>query len=146
MKVPDLNVLLYALNPDAEMHEVSRLWLERSLSGAAPVGFAWLVLAGLVRVSTMRQIFREPLSATEATDWVRTWLDQPPATVVQPGPRHVDLLADLLNAAGRAGNLVSDAHLAALALEHRATIVTFDSDFARFPGVKWERPTAQEAS
>jgi toxin-antitoxin system PIN domain toxin len=143
VKLPDLNVLVHSLNPDADQHQVCRIWLQDALSGAVPIGFPWLVLVGVVRLTTMRQIFADPLSSEEATGWVRTWLDQPPAVVLDPGPRHVDLLAGMLDAAGRAGNLVTDAHLAALALEHRATIVTFDSDFARFPGVRWERPTVE---
>jgi toxin-antitoxin system PIN domain toxin len=143
VKLPDLNILVNALNPDAEAHDVCRVWLQRNLSGAAPVGFAWLVMVGVVRLTTMPQIFADPLSSAEATGWVRTWLEQPPATVLNPGPRHLDLFTDMLDAAGRAGNLVNDAHLAALALEHRATIVTFDSDFARFPGVRWERPAVE---
>lgn len=140
MKIPDLNVLVHALNPQSDEHEASRLWLERGLTGGATVGFSWLVLVGVVRVTTMRSLFEHPLTAREATDWVAEWLEQPPAVVLNPGVRHVEVMASLLDAAGRAGNLTNDAHLAALALEHRAEIVTFDSDFSRFPGVRWERP------
>ncbi|MGH3445842.1 MAG: type II toxin-antitoxin system VapC family toxin [Nocardioidaceae bacterium] len=146
MKIPDVNVLVNALNPDAEQHEISRRWLERALSGQATVGFSWLVLIGVLRLTTMRQVFDRPFTAEEAIGWVRSWLEQPTAGVVQPTARHADILAGLLDAAGRAGNLVNDAHLAALAVEHRAEVVTFDSDFARFPGVRWERPTIEEPS
>ncbi|MGI8524169.1 MAG: type II toxin-antitoxin system VapC family toxin [Nocardioides sp.] len=144
MKIPDVNVLVHALHPASKEHELSRRWLEQALSGGALVGFTWLVLIGVVRITTAPHIFEDPLRADEAVGWIRTWLSREPATLLAPTARHLEVLEELLAAAGRAGNLVNDAHLAALAVEHKAEIVTFDSDFARFPGVRWERPTLQE--
>jgi toxin-antitoxin system PIN domain toxin len=105
------------------------------------VGFDWMSLVGFVRLVTMRRLFDDPLSSEDAMRLVREWLDRSSSVVVTPTARHLDVMEDLLRHAGRAGNLTNDAHLAALAVEHRAEIVTLDSDFARFPGVRWHRPT-----
>ena len=140
MTVVDANVLLNAINSSAPDHLRAKRWLDAALSGGAPVGFAWVVLLAVVRLSTRPGLFPRPLSVAEATDLVRGWLDAPAANVLSPGPRHLELLAGLLGEAGTAGNLTSDAHLAALALESGATVTSFDADFARFPRVRWVRP------
>ena len=142
MKLVDANVLLYAVNSDSAPHEASRRWLDASLSGGATVGFAWVVLLAFVRLATRPGLFPRPLSVEDATAVVTDWLAQPAALVVSPTARHPFLLRDLLARAGVGGNLVNDAHLAALALEHRAEVVTYDTDFARFPGVRFSRPPA----
>ncbi len=141
MKAVDVNVLLNAVNSRAVDHLVSRDWLGRSLNGEASVGFAWLVLIGFVRLSTRRGILTTPLTTDQAITVVRGWLERPTVYVLHPTERHFDVLADLLGQAGVAGNLTNDAHLAALAIEHRAQVVTFDADFDRFPGVRWTRPS-----
>ena len=102
--------------------------------------FAWPVLLAFLRLATHRAVFERPLTATEAAEIVRSWLARPAAVVVSPSARHLDLLAGLLADAGTAGNLVSDAHLAALAIEHDAALVSFDTDFARFGGLRWINP------
>lgn len=139
MQIVDANVLLYAVNSQSDHHATAREWLDRALEGSATVGFSWGVLLAFMRISTHRTIFERPLSVEEATMTCRSWLAQPSATVVEPTIRHLDVLAGLLASSGTAGNLVSDAHLAALAVEHAAEIVTFDADFGRFAGLSWVR-------
>jgi len=141
MKIVDANVLIYAVNSDAPMHDVARSWLDRSLGGAATVGFSWLALVAFVRITTVAGILPNPLTTDQAMDRVDAWLDQPTAVVLDTTSHHQTILRDLLRTTG-SGNLVNDAHLAALAIEHRAEIVSFDRDFARFAGVRWELPTA----
>jgi toxin-antitoxin system PIN domain toxin len=138
----DANVLLYAVNSDASHHAESRAWLDHALSEGEPIGFAWAVLLAFLRVSTNPAALAHPFTVSEATDQVRRWLAAPAATVAEPTVRHADVLAGLLESTGTAGNLVNDAHLATLATEHAATIVTYDGDFARFPGVRWRGPAS----
>jgi hypothetical protein len=140
VNIVDANVLLYAVNLSSERHDVSRRWLDRSLSGGATVGFAWNAVLSFVRLSTKASIFPTPLETGQAFDRVDTWLSSPGAMVVEPGAGHASIMRDLLSSAGSAGNLVNDAHLAALALEHRGIVISFDSDFARFEGVRWQQP------
>lgn len=140
MKLIDANVLLYAVNSSDAKHERSRAWLDEALSGAAPIGFCWPVLLAFLRLATNPSVFPRPLGVHEACETVRAWLAQDPAVVVEPSRRHADILCGLLSFLGSGGNLVSDAHLASLALEFDATVVTFDNDFGRFDGVLWEQP------
>ncbi len=143
MKVVDANVLLYAVNEDATKHQESREWLDAALSGGATVGFSWIVLLAFVRLSTKAGVFPHPLTVAEALGVVEAWLAQPSAVVVEPTVRHASVLADLLHAVGVGGNLVNDAHLAALAIEHHGLVVSFDRDFDRFAGVKREQPVTR---
>ena len=140
MRVVDANVLLYAVNADTEHHEVSRRWLDQALSGADVVGFTWLALIAFVRISTKEGLFPHPMSADEATDQVRRWLDAPGARLLEPTGQHLTVLERLLGEVGAGGNLVNDAHLAAISIEHRADVVSFDADFGRFSDVRWRRP------
>jgi toxin-antitoxin system PIN domain toxin len=142
MYVVDANVLLYAINTDSAHHARARTWLDGSLAGTESVGFAWAVLLAFLRLSTSRAIFERPLTADEAISVVRIWLASSAAVIVEPGPRHLGSMASMLVEAGTAGNLVGDAHLAALAIEEDATLVSFDTDFARFAGLRWEQPPA----
>lgn len=142
MYIVDANVLLYAVNRDAEHHAVARDWLDQSLSQTITVGFSWSVVLAYLRISTHRGIFERPLSPEDAVTRARAWLSQPSATLVEPSPRHLDVLAGLLSSAGTAGNLVNDAHLAALAIEYAAELVSFDADFGRFSGLIWRMPRA----
>jgi hypothetical protein len=142
VRIVDANVLLYAVNVASPHHARARAWLDGALAGREPVGFAWTVVLAFVRLATHPVVFERPLTPAEATDVVRAWLAQPPAIVVEPTPRHADLLAALLAEAGTAANLVNDAHLAALALEHDAVLVSFDADFGRFAGLRREVPAS----
>lgn len=140
MKLVDANVLLYAVNSDSRHHVAAKTWLDGALSGNATVGFTWVVLLAFTRLATKVGLFPQPLSVDEAMDRVDAWLSAPSAVVVEPGGDHSRLVRGLLVSVGVGGNLVNDAHLAALALEHRCSIVSFDNDFARFEDVTWEQP------
>lgn len=142
MKLVDANVLLYSVNQDAAHHERSRQWLDDALSGADTVAFAWVAMLAFVRLSTHAGLFPAPLSMDEALGRVDAWLAATPAVVVQPTADHARVLRSLLRPLPSAGNLVTDAHLAALAIEHRCEIVSFDNDFARFRGVRWSEPSS----
>lgn len=140
MLLVDANVLLYAMNRRAREHEAASSWLSRSLAGPETVGFAWSVLLAVLRLSTHPAVFPRPLPPGPAADVVQAWLEAPAAVTVAPTARHLPLLRGLLGRTGTAGNLVGDAHLAALALEHGATVVSYDRDFGRFEGVRTVRP------
>jgi hypothetical protein len=140
VKLPDLNLLIYAIDEGSPRHERARPWLEQTLSGTEAVGFAWAVLLGFVRLTTNAVILTHPLSTEEALDYVEGWLAQPVARTVAPTAGHAALLRELLQPLGAAGNLTSDAHLAALAIEHGAELCSCDTDFARFPGLRWSEP------
>jgi uncharacterized protein len=136
----DANVLLYGVNGAAREHAAARGWLDDALSGAEAVAFAWTVVLAFLRLSTHPAVFAQPLKVEEAASVAEAWLGAAPSIVLEPTRRHLPLLRGLLGQAGAGGNLVSDAHLAALALEHGATVVSFDRDFERFDGVATLRP------
>ncbi|MGI8929538.1 MAG: TA system VapC family ribonuclease toxin [Candidatus Limnocylindrales bacterium] len=140
MIVPDANLLLYAVDEYSPHHEAAGNWLEETLSGTETIGFAWVALLAFLRLSTLPKVFRAPLSVAQASGLIESWLAQPPVVIVHPGERHAVLLRELLQEVGTAGNLVTDAHLAALAAEHGAVIASADRDFARFPGVRVRNP------
>ncbi len=140
MNVVDANVLLYAVNKADPKHARSVGWLDDALSDGEAVGFAWVSLLAFLRLATKTGLFPRPLGVDDALQQVRAWLGAPAAVVVEPTTRHAEVLAGLLAPAGTGGNLVTDAHLAALAVEHGATVITFDRDFGRFPGVRWSEP------
>jgi toxin-antitoxin system PIN domain toxin len=142
VKLTDVNLLLYALDADAPRHRAARRWLEEQLSGTETFAFTWVVLLAFVRLSTNPRVFEKPLEPAEAFDIVEGWLAQPCATVVHPTERHSALLRELLEPLGTAGNLTTDAHLAALAIEHGAELCSCDADFSRFPGLRWRDPLA----
>jgi uncharacterized protein len=140
MRIVDANVLLYAVNSTSDHHRSCLRWLDGALSGHDTVGLAWVPLLAFVRLSTKDGLFPSPLRPEAAIGQVADWLAAPGAEMVNPTPRHVEIMRRLLADVGTGGNLVNDAHLAALALEHRASIVSYDSDFGRFEGVRWDRP------
>lgn len=142
MKVVDLNVLLYATNVDAAHHAAClRAW-EAALSASEPVGLAWVVLLGFLRVATHPSILPRPLDVDEAVARIDRWLAQPQVRILEEGDEHWRLIKALLTEAGTAGNLTTDAHLAALAIANGATLVSCDADFGRFHSLRWENPAA----
>ncbi len=140
MLLPYINLLVYAYDADAPHHKDARAWLEDALSGTRPVGMPWLVVLGFIRIMTHRRILRKPMTVTESVKAVCAWLEHPLVEIVTPGERHAEILFDLLVKLGTAGNLTTDAHLAALAIEYDGQLVSADADFARFPGLRWFNP------
>lgn len=138
----DANLLIYAIDADSPHHGRARPWLERTLSGADPVGLPWTVILAFVRLTTRAGIMRRPLPLADALAYVESWLRQPCVEAVAPGAQHWPILCRLLEATGTAGNLTSDAHIAALALERGAAVCSTDHDFARFPGIRHVNPLA----
>lgn len=144
MKLVDANVLLYAVNTDARHHARSVRWLDGALSGAATVGFSWVVLLAFIRLATKTGLFPRPLEVGDVMDRVDRWLAAGPAVILDPTPDHARIVRSLLEDVGAGGNLVNDAHLAALSIEHRGVVVSYDNDFSRFDGVEWEEPPTLE--
>lgn len=140
MFLPDVNVLLYAIDSSVPQHSHCRDWLNEALNAEEPIGWAWNVLLGFIRISTSPKILAAPLTIPEAFTYVEQWLAQPPSRIVEPSARHAVVLRGLLEAGGLGGNAVSDAHLAALAIEYQARLCSCDTDFARFPGLAWFNP------
>jgi toxin-antitoxin system PIN domain toxin len=142
MKIVDANVLLYAVNSATPHHPRVRSWWEAALGDEETLGLPWIVLLGFLRIATNARIFPVPLQSEEAAAKVDTWLAWDNVRIVRERENHWDRLKVLLQDAGMAGNLTTDAHLAALALTHDAVLVSCDSDFARFRGLRWENPLA----
>jgi uncharacterized protein len=138
--VVDVNVLLYAVDEDSTRHREAKAWLETALSGKESIGLAWVVVLAFVRLTTRLGIASRPLSVETALDLVAKWLDHPAVSILHPGLQHAHILRTLLLKTGTGGNLTTDAHLAALALEHGAELCSFDHDFARFSGLRWKEP------
>lgn len=136
----DANLLLHAYNPQSPDHDRSKLWLEDVLSSPTLVRFAWLTLWAFIRIATNPRVFVRPLTIAEANEVVSSWLAQPNAGVLEPGERHWSILQGLLSDGHAAGPLAMDAALAAIAVEHGATLCTTDRDFSRFPGLASTNP------
>ena len=136
MKLPDTNFLVNSVNEDSIFKEQAAKWLEKAFDSEPGVGLAWIALIDFVRISTQRGILKTPLAPANALGLMDSWLSHPRARILHPTERHGDILAKLLLVAGTAGNLTNDAHLAALAIEHNATVGSFDKDFKKFPGIK----------
>jgi len=141
MIVPDVNLLIHAYNTDSRVHPAARAWWEALLNGTQPVGLPWVAVLGFIRLTTHRQILARPIPVSVACAHVRAWLARPCVALLHPGNRHADVLFALLEHLGSAGNLTTDAHLAALCIEHQAELHSTDADFARFPGLRWKNPT-----
>ena len=136
----DVNVLLYAVDETSPQHDRARAWLEAVLSSTETVALTWPVLLAFVRLTTRSAVFATPMTADEALDIVDGWLAQPTVVLVHPTDRHAAILRRLLGSVGTAGNLTTDAHLAALAIEHGAVLCSADADFSRFAGLTWQNP------
>ena len=140
MKLLDANILIYAVNADATDHRSIHRWFSEALSGKETVAFAWLPLLAFLRVITKPGLFARPLPVAVALAQVEEWLSLPGVVLLEPGPRHAAILRELLAPLGTGGNLTSDAHLAAIAIEHGAELISRDTDFLRFPGLRWRDP------
>ena len=136
----DANLLIYAANKDAPLYRAARRWLEAALSGPESVALSWSVLLAFLRLTTRPGIFQRPLVPRDAFEVIDNWLAQPAVVIVEPTSQHLRVLRDLLLPFGTAGNLTSDAHLAALAIEHGAELCSCDADYARFPRLRWRNP------
>lgn len=140
MIIPDVNLLVYAYNSDAPHHALAKAWWEHCLRDVQPVALPWIVVLGYLRIMTSRAVLQRPLHISTALGHVRLWLEQPNVHVLQPGPRHLELLDSFAEAGVLSAALMTDAHLAALAIENQSTIHSNDNDFARFPGLRWRDP------
>jgi toxin-antitoxin system PIN domain toxin len=136
----DVNAFIYAHRAESPRADEHREWLHRALSGDEPFGVSESVLASFLRIVTHHRVYREPTPPDVALEFCRAVLAAPAAVPVRPGPRHWSLFSQLCQTMGARGNLVPDAFLAALAIEHGATWVTTDRGFARFPGLRWQTP------
>jgi toxin-antitoxin system PIN domain toxin len=132
--------LIYAVNEDAPSHQKAKAWLETVLSGPETVGLPWIVLLAFLRLTTKAGLFQKPLDLEVAFDLIDAWLQQPSVTVPEPTAQHLTILRDLVLPLGTGGNLTSDAHHAALAIEHGAELYSADNDFGRYARVLWRNP------
>lgn len=142
MILPDVNLLIHAYNSASPAHPAARQWWEGLLGSTRTVGLAWVAMLGFIRISTHRHVLDHPLPVGEACGHVRDWLSQPYVGVLQPGDRHAEIFFSLLARLGTGGNLTTNAHLAALAIEHQAELHSTDADFERFPGLRHVNPLA----
>jgi toxin-antitoxin system PIN domain toxin len=142
--IVDANILLYAIDASSPFHEQARDWLERALNGPTRVGFSWPTLTAFLRLSTHVRATSHPLIPAEAWAFIDDWLAAEPAWIPLPTSRHAEVLRQLTMDGDLRGNLVTDAHLAALAIEHGVAVCSADSDFARFEGVVWINPLRAE--
>ena len=140
MIIVDVNLLIYAVNEDAPYHQKAKAWLENAVSGTETVGLPWIVLLAFLRLTTKTGLFQKPLAVETAFDVIDAWLQQPSVTVPEPTTHHLRTLRDLVVPLGTGGNLTSDAHVAALAIEHSAQLCSADNDFSRFPRLRWRNP------
>ena len=142
MKIVDINVLIYAINQDAPHHEKCKKWLEETLVDDDPLGFCWIVILGFLRIVTNGRIMPIPLDSDTAINIIDDWLSQPASTIILPTERHWTIIKEMFTHLGTAANLTSDAHVAALSIEHGARLYSTDNDFSRFPMVRWTNPAA----
>ena len=140
MVVPDVNLLLYAHVSAFRQHRAAKKWWEALLAGPEEVGIASPALFGFIRLATNRRVLDPPMEVDGALERVEAWLSRAQVRFLQPGPRHLEIAFRLLRALGAAANLTTDAQLAALAIENQAELHSNDSDFARFPGLRWVDP------
>jgi uncharacterized protein len=138
--LPDVNLLVHAYNSDSLVHSAARSWWEDCLTRDHPIGLPWVGVLGFLRLSTHRKIATTPLPVDTACEIATSWMARPQVIPLHPGKHHAEILFGLLRAAGTGGNLTTDAHLAALAIEHQAELNSTDSDFDLFPGLRWRNP------
>ncbi len=138
--IVDANILLYATNSSSPFYDRARSWLEEAMNGSARIGLPWPTLTAFLRIATNPRVIAHPLSGPEAWEVMDSWLEAPATWIPLPGPRHAEVFRRLTVDGALTGNLISDAHLAALALENGVGVCSADSDFARFPGLDWVNP------
>lgn len=142
MIIPDVNLLVYAYNRGAPGHERARSWLQSVLNGSEPVGFAWAAIMGFVRLLSNPAVVVDPVRPEALLEVAHSWLRLAPCRLVGPGAAHAELMARLFRESGAGYRMVTDIHLAALAMEHKATLCSNDVDFARFRGLRLKNPLA----
>jgi toxin-antitoxin system PIN domain toxin len=142
VKIVDVNILVYVTNTRDHAHSRVKAWWDVALQGDEPLGLTWHALVGFVRLATTPKVFSQPLPVGAALSKTAAWLSHPNTRLIQETAVHAEPFAELLAALGTAGKLTSDAHLAALAISHNATLVSCDTDFGRFRRLKWENPLA----
>lgn len=140
MIIPDVNLLIFAHNRDASNHEASKAWLLELMQSGKPVGLPWIVVSGFIRISTHPRVLREPIPVEDAIGIARSWLARKNVRIVEPGSQFQNFFFTSLEKLGTAGNLTSDAYLAALAIEYQAELHSCNTDFHRFPGLRWRNP------
>jgi toxin-antitoxin system PIN domain toxin len=140
MIIPDANLLIFAHNRDAPYHQLAKEWLQDLMRSRKPVGLPWIVISGFIRLSTHPRLLKEPVTVEEAIGITRSWLARNNVRIIEPGSRFQDLFFSGIEKLGTAGNLTTDAYLAALAIEYQAELHSCDTDFHRFPGLRWRNP------
>lgn len=140
MIIPDINLLVFAYNGAARQHARARKWWEEALSGDEVIGMPWAVTSGFIRLMTHRQVLEVPLAVDACCELVEEWFAVPNVQPIEPGPRHLGIFRSFLKGLGTGGDMVTDAHLAALAVEHSCELHSNDSDFSRFSGLRWVNP------
>lgn len=140
MIIPDVNLLVYAYNMDAPHHLMAKEWWGALMSGYQDVGIPWVVGLGFLRLMTSAKVMRRPLSAAETLDDIRSWMEREQVRIITPGTRHLDILEGFADRQLLSSALTTDAHIAALAVELGAELHSNDSDFTRFPGLRYHNP------
>ncbi len=140
MIVPDINILIYAINKDFQRHALAKKWLETVISGEEPVGLSWIVILGFLRIITNEKIMSNPVGMEVAFGLVDEWMSFPSVQIIGPTDQHWKIFRELLTPLSTAGNMTSDAHLAALTIEHSGSLYSTDNDFSRFKGLRWKNP------
>jgi toxin-antitoxin system PIN domain toxin len=146
MMLPDVNLLVYAVDETSPFHGRARRWWDDVLSSTATVGLCYPSVLGFVRLTTNRRMFDSPLSVVDALDLVQSWLDQSNAMLLAPTERHWPILCELLRSSAAGADLTTDAHIAAYAIEHVGTVYSNDRDFGRFEGLRWKNPLGRGAT
>jgi toxin-antitoxin system PIN domain toxin len=144
MILVDINLLIYAEDSQSEHNRAARIWWDACLSGSEAVCLCWPVLMGFIRISTNLRAIRHPLTLNETVERIQSWLNQPCVKMIQPTEQHWKIFQQMLRAGNATANLVSDAHLAALAIEHNCVLYSTDRDFSRFRGLKWKNPIEED--
>jgi uncharacterized protein len=143
VKIVDINILLVVTNTRAATHVPVKAWWDSAIRNEAePIGLAWVAILGFVRISTNAKAYPQPLKVDQALEKVEKWIGHSNFRLVQETAQHAQIFSELMAATGTGGNLTTDAHLAALAISHNATLVSCDNDFARFRRLRWENPLA----